>query len=183
MRLRAGRCLATVRLLIATTSAHTFAGVAAVGTHVLGADGARDRDPRITGFIRTCGRLAEELRPQLLPHCLRYVFSDLPRVAYQSLLWTVPRVEVVNSVGLERFLQCAPPLPICSTSSDGTPSHPSCPLKPAGARHEVDTFHDADGVNVPTAHSSGSTPACRDMGTLASAGGAQGPGACCGYEN
>eukprot|EP00892_Ulva_mutabilis_P005888 jgi/Ulvmu1/3671/UM017_0085.1 len=105
MRLRAGRCLATVRLLIATTSAHTFAGVAAVGTHVLGADGARDRDPRITGFIRTAGRLVEELRPQLLPHCLRYVFSDLPRVAYQSLLWTVPRVEVVNSVGLERFLQ------------------------------------------------------------------------------
>lgn len=117
MRLRAGRCLATVRLLVAATAAQTFASVAAAGSHVLGADGARDRDPRITGFIRTCGRLVEELRPLLPPHCQRYVFADLPRVAYQCLMWTVPRVEVVNSIGLERLLQCASPSPSCTLRS------------------------------------------------------------------
>jgi hypothetical protein len=120
MRRRAGRCLATVRLLMMSIAVHALSGLAATGSHILAADGARDRDPRLHGLVRTSARLDEELRAVLPRHCLQYIFADLPRSSYRLLMWSVAKVEAINSVGLDRFLQYAPelaPLGACNIST------------------------------------------------------------------
>lgn len=112
MRKRAGRCLAAVRLLVMSIAAHALGGLAGTGSHILAADGARDRDPRLQGFVRTAARLDEELRAILPRHCLQYIFADLPRTSYRMLMWSVVKVAAINGVGLDRFLQYASsPLP------------------------------------------------------------------------
>lgn len=90
-----------------TIAAHALSGLAATGSHILAADGARDRDPRLQGLVRTAGRLDEELCAVLPRHCLQYIFADLPRSSYRLLMWSVVKVEAINGVGLDRFLQCA----------------------------------------------------------------------------
>jgi hypothetical protein len=106
MRVRAGRCLSTIRLHLMTTAAHTLTAVAAHGTHVLSPEGARDRDPRIHALLRTLARVEEELRPYLPRSCLLYLFADIARSCYRFVMWSVAKVEAVNNIGLERFLQC-----------------------------------------------------------------------------
>ena len=111
MRLKAGRCLAAIRLHVIAMVAEVVDAVVARGRHAVASGGGRERDPALLGLLRSMHRVEGELRPYLSPQQLLYVLADAPRVAYRLIMWSVPRVSAINSAGIERLLQCAPPWP------------------------------------------------------------------------
>ena len=108
MRLHVGRCLAAIRLHVLLLLSAAIDATITGGRHVLRRESARERDPALQALLRGMHRVDDELRPFLTVPQLLFVFADLPRASFRVLMWSVPRVTGINTLGVERLLQCAP---------------------------------------------------------------------------
>ncbi|KXZ42768.1 hypothetical protein GPECTOR_119g399 [Gonium pectorale] len=135
-RALAGHCCRLLRLEGLLLVASHLAPVAAASHVCHEGEDSLELHPSLGALTRAALRSAEELSPYLQPTKRAYVFGPMAAATARGIMWLLPAIHDINSLGVERMIRALsvlqPPLTTL-VSTGGSPAGPTSGLGPGGS--------------------------------------------------